>query len=72
MSPLVAQRLASARQNFHGKIYVVKDFDYAALVLIVPAEREGEDGEDGDWGRVTKPTLMIINPALSGDDGPPQ
>ena len=63
MSPLVAQRLANARANFDGEIVVVRDLGDKAVVLIVPAKREHEGEEGADWGRITEPTYMLIDPA---------
>lgn len=76
MSPLVAYRLEKARANFDGRIFVVEDRGDSVLVVIVPADwnpfATETDDNDSDWGRVTTPQLMLIDPALACDEGPSQ
>lgn len=65
MSPLVRDQIRSLVNNFKGKVYVVQDNGDTAIVLVDPAEIEGEAEGDGAWQRVTEPTLMLVDPSRS-------
>ncbi len=72
MSPLVEEQLASARRHFNGRIYVLKDLEDTAIVVLWPDGwwlpdplRDAEEAPDGDWVRMTQPFLMVIDPARS-------
>lgn len=70
MSPAVARRLMNARQNFNGRIEVVEDRGDTAIVMIIPANWNPfaeNDDDEGDWGKITEPTLMLIDPARADE-----
>jgi len=67
MSPLCAHHLAEFRRNFDGRIDVVKDHGDRLLVCITP-DPKPDDDVAVDWGRVTVPTLVLIDPALIHED----
>ncbi len=69
MTPAVALRIANARANFNGTIEVVEDRGDTALVMVTPSEwdpfadTDADEAGEGDWGRMTRPFLMLIDPA---------